>query len=126
MVNNNTLINVQKLISSCENGSILKYQSGNSILYRKNSSITTGDARLLHNPGSWFVKQGWRRTQPMLTNENQKRADAVTKKIREKKGYVASDENRRVANYQAKLARLGYLKYSDIDGYWGNKTQAAY
>lgn len=62
----------------------------------------------------------------MLTNKNQKRADAVTKKIREKKGYVASDENRRVANYQAKLAGLGYLKYSDIDGYWGNKTQAAY
>lgn len=125
MVNNNTLINVQKLISSCKNGGILKYQSGNSILYRKNSSIT-GNVNLLHNPASQFVQQGLRGTHRMLTNKNQKRADAVTKKIREKKGYVASDENRRVANYQAKLASLGYLKYSDIDGYWGNKTQAAY
>ena len=120
MVNNNTLINVQKLISSCKNGGILKYQSGNSILYRKNSSIT-GDVNLLHNPVSWLVQQGLRGL-----NENQRRADDVTKKIREKKGYVASDENRRVANYQAKLAKLGYLNYFDIDGYWGNKTQAAY
>lgn len=125
MVNNNTLINVQKLISSCKNGGILKYQSGNSILYRKNSSIT-GGVNLLYNPASQFVQQGLRGTHRMLTNKNQKRADAVTKKIREKKGYVASDENRRVADYQAKLASLGYLKYSDIDGYWGNKTQAAY
>ena len=51
MVNNNTLINVQKLISSCRNGGILKYYSGNSILYRKNSSIT-GDVNLLYNPAS--------------------------------------------------------------------------
>ena len=125
MVNNNTLINVQKLISSCKNGGILKYQLGNGILYRKNSSIT-GGVNLLHNPASQFVQQGWRSTQLMLTNIAQKRADAVTKKIRERKGYVASDENRRVANYQAHLARLGLLKYSDIDGYWGNKTQTAY
>ena len=125
MVNNNTLINVQKLISSCRNGGILKYYSGNSILYRKNNSIT-GDVNLLHNPASQFVQQGWRSTHLMLEDIDQERADAITKKTREKKGYVASDENRRVANYQAKLARLGYLKYSDIDGYWGNKTQAAY
>ena len=94
MVNNNTLINVQKRISSCKNGGILKYQSGNSILYRKNSSIT-GGVNLLYNPASQFVQQGWRGTHRMLTNKNQKRADVVTKKIREKKGYVASDENRR-------------------------------
>lgn len=125
MVNNNTLINVLKLISSCKNGGILKYYSGNSILYRKNSSIT-GAVNLLHNPASQIVQQGVRGTHQMFTNENQKRADAITKEIRARKGYVASDENRRVANYQAHLAELGLLKYSDIDGYWGPKTQAAY
>lgn len=125
MVNNNTLINVLKLISSCKNGGILKYQLGNSILYRKNSSIT-GGVNLLHNPASQFVQQGLRRTHRMFTDENQERADAVTKKIREKKGYLASDENRRVANYQKQLVDAGLLKESDIDGYWGPKTQAAY
>ena len=72
MVNNNKLINVQKLISSCKNGGILKYQSGNSILYRKNSSIT-GDVNLLHNPASQFVQQGVRRTYRLLLKRLERR-----------------------------------------------------